>query len=416
VQPPRFPLRLSDDRRYLVDQAGRPFLIQGDSAWSLIAQLKNDEVETYLEDRRRRGFNTLIVNLLEHKFADHAPANAYGEPPFTKQGDFSTPNEAYFSHADAVLRRARQKGLAVLLAPAYLGQNGGDEGWYHEIVANGADALRRYGAYVGHRYAGFENILWVLGGDYTPPAPAMAMVEALGQALRANDGGGHLFTAHWSAETSAQDPGTAGPLDLNATYTYAPVYEKSLADHMRPGGLPHFLIETAYELEHDSTPRSLRAQAYYALLTGAVGQIFGNGAIWGFFRPWPGMLGTDGCLSMMNVRALFEPRAWTELVPDDRNEVLTGGIGSKGANELALLSRTRDGSLAIAYVPRLRAVTVDLGRLKTPVRARWYDPTAGTFANAVGSPFVATAPASFSPPGPNHAGDPDWLLILETAP
>jgi hypothetical protein len=415
VQPPRFPLRLSDDRRYVVDQTGRPFLIQGDSAWSIIAQLKNDEVETYLEDRRRRGFNTLIVNLLEHKFADHAPANAYGEPPFTKAGDFSTPNEAYFAHADTVLRRAQQKGLAVLLVPAYLGQNGGDEGWYQEIVANGADVLRRYGAYVGRRYAGFDNILWVLGGDYTPPAPAMAMVQALGQGLRANDGGAHLFTAHWSAETSAQDPGTAG-LDLNATYTYAPVYEKSLADHLRPGALPHFLIETAYELEHDSTPRSLRAQAYYALLTGAVGQMFGNGASWGFFRPWPGMLGTDGCLSMMNVRALFEPRAWTELVPDDRNEVLTDGIGSKGANDYALLSRTRDGALAIAYVPSLRAVTVDLGRLKRPVRGRWYDPTAGTFADAVGSPFVATAPTSFRPPGSNHAGDPDWILLLETAP
>jgi hypothetical protein len=101
------------------------------------------------------------------------------------------------------------------------------------------------------------------------------MVQALGQGLRASDGGAHLFTAHWSAETSAQDPGAAG-LDLNATYAYAPVYDKSLADHLRPGALPHFLIETACELEHDSTPRSLRAQAYYALLTGAVGQMFGN--------------------------------------------------------------------------------------------------------------------------------------------
>jgi Putative collagen-binding domain of a collagenase len=128
------------------------------------------------------------------------------------------------------------------------------------------------------------------------------------------------------------------------------------------------------------------------------------------------MLGTDGCLSMMNVRALFEPRAWMALAPDDRNEVLTGGLASKGANNYALLSRTRDGSLAIAYVPNLRAVAVDLGRLKAPIRARWYDPTAGTFADAVGSPFVATGPASFRRPGSNHAGDPDWILLLETAP
>src|SRR3954464_7617352 len=34
-----FPLAISADGRYLVDQNNQPFLITGDSAWSLIAQL-----------------------------------------------------------------------------------------------------------------------------------------------------------------------------------------------------------------------------------------------------------------------------------------------------------------------------------------------------------------------------------------
>ncbi len=299
VVPPVFPLQVSSDGRYLVDRAGKPFLIQGDAGWSILVQLKDDEVETYLEDRRRRGFNAILVNLLEHKFADHAPRNAYGDAPFTKPGDFSTPNEGYFAHADKVLHLARQKGLAVMLAAAYLGQKGGDEGWYQEELRNGPEAMRAYGAYVGRRYRAFDNVIWVLGGDYMPPPQGMALVDALGQGIRSTDPE-HLVTAHFDAETSAQDASLTTPLNLNTTYTYRPVYEKSLANTLRPAALPHFLIETTYEFEHESTPRLLRAQAYYALLTGAVGQVFGNGTIWGFWRSWPAMLGSDGCLGMMN--------------------------------------------------------------------------------------------------------------------
>jgi hypothetical protein len=84
----KFPLRLSDDRRHLVDQSGVPFFIQGEAAWSLVAQLERADVELYLEDRKRRGFNLLMVNLLEHHFSEHPPTNAYGIAPFSRAGDF----------------------------------------------------------------------------------------------------------------------------------------------------------------------------------------------------------------------------------------------------------------------------------------------------------------------------------------
>jgi hypothetical protein len=41
---------------------------------------------------------------------------AYGEPPFLETGDFSTPNEAYFAHADWDLRQAEARGLKVVTA------------------------------------------------------------------------------------------------------------------------------------------------------------------------------------------------------------------------------------------------------------------------------------------------------------
>ena len=76
-----FPLRVSADQRHLEDQAGRPFMVVGDTAWSLVAQLSADDIERYLDDRARRGFNAVIVNLIEHKFASRAPANRHGVMP-----------------------------------------------------------------------------------------------------------------------------------------------------------------------------------------------------------------------------------------------------------------------------------------------------------------------------------------------
>jgi hypothetical protein len=66
---PAFPLELSADRRYLVDQNDQPFLVIGDSPWSLIVEPTPAQVDLYLDDRAAKGFNLLLVNLLEHKFS-----------------------------------------------------------------------------------------------------------------------------------------------------------------------------------------------------------------------------------------------------------------------------------------------------------------------------------------------------------
>src|SRR5580765_888031 len=96
-----YPVMISSDHRHLVTQQGNPYLVQGDAAWSLISGLTNEEAERYLEDRKRKGFNSIIVNLIEHK--DRGPVNRFGEGPFTSHADFTTPNEKYFEHADWVI-------------------------------------------------------------------------------------------------------------------------------------------------------------------------------------------------------------------------------------------------------------------------------------------------------------------------
>jgi len=151
-----YPIRVGLDHRHVVDQGGAPFLIHGDTPWSLISGLTKEEAEQYLENRRQKGFNSIIVNLIEHKF--RGPVNRYSEGPFTTPGDFSTPNEKYFEHADWVIRKAGEKGMQVFLAPIYLGYIGTDEGWVAEALANGPAKCRAWGQYLGSVIA--ATITW----------------------------------------------------------------------------------------------------------------------------------------------------------------------------------------------------------------------------------------------------------------
>jgi hypothetical protein len=417
-----FPLAVAPGGRYLVDAAGEPFLIQGDAAWSLIAQLRREDVDLYFADRRKRGFNTILVSLIEHRFASDPPNNAYGQRPFLRPGDFTSPNEAYFAHADVVLQRAAAGGFLVLLAPCYAGISGGEEGWYREMVAAGPEKLRRYGEYLGRRYRDFKNIVWVNAGDYDPPDKSL--VRAVAEGIKSEDPEA-LQTAQGSPESSTLDYwGPEAWVQLNAVYTYAPVYLGMRDQRARFGKVPYFLIESAYENEHGATGQRLRMQAYQALLFGAAGQVFGNNPIWHFDGPglysapvsWVEGLDSEGARSMTRLGSLMGAFAWWKMLPDLDGSLLGEGLGPRQQRAVAALAE--DGSFALVYLPSRRDVAIDFGRLTGPrVAARWYDPADGRFAAAIGSPLIASGRHRFgSQLESNSAGEDDWVLVLESRP
>ena len=94
---------------------------------------------------------------------------------------------------------------------------------------------------------------------------------------------------------------------------------------------------------------------------------------------------------------------------------MTDGFGTFGAADYVTAARTPDGTLAMAYVPSSRTITVDLSTLGGPVTARWYDPTAGTFTSIPGSPFPNAGSMQFATPGTNAGDDDDWVLVLEAS-
>ena len=404
-----FPLHTVSGTRYLLDSQGNPFLIQGDSAWSLMVQLTDAEVDQYLDNRQAKGFNTLLVSLLEHYFSNNAPNNRNGDGPFLTPNDFSTPNEAYFAHAASVIQKAADRNMLILLTPAYLGYNGGPEGWYQAMGNNGATKLRAYGQYLANRFSAYSNIVWVHGGDYNPPS--LALVNAVANGIR-DVNTTWLHTYHGAEETAPLDIiGNSSWLGINNVYSYGTDVSAKVLAQYNASTMPLFLIESLYEGTGIGTAQYTRSHAYQALLAGASGQIFGNNPIWHFDSPpsvysytgsWKTAIDGQGSVSMQRLHDLWISHPWQLLQPND-------GLVSAGHAALA-----SDRSYALAYFAGTSTVQLNpFAPGGANVSARWYNPYTGAYTSA--GTFPASGTHAFTTPGNNGSGT-DWVLVLEAAP
>jgi Protein of unknown function (DUF4038)/Putative collagen-binding domain of a collagenase len=420
---PAYPLQVSANRRYLVDQNNVPFLIAGDSPQSLMVNLSEEEAESYFADRQAHGFNTVWINLLCKPYTGGRPdGTTYdGIAPFTKPDDLSTPNPAYFDRCEHILRLAAQHGLLVMLDPAETGD------FLKVMVQNGPAKCREFGRFVATRYEAFDNLLWFHGNDYQDWRNSTndAAVTAVALGIKDKDKR-HLHTIELDYEISGSldDPNWASIVNLCASYTYFPVYARVLKDYNHSNFVPVCMIESDYEFERNSTPAVLRRQEYWANLSGATGQLYGNEFTWTFKADWKTHLDTPGAIQMAYVKALFERRKWFDLVPDQTHKVVTAGYGTFDAtptdgnrynmtSDYVTAGRTPDGTLVMAYMPTFRPITVDMTKLAGPATAQWYDPSCGKYSAIEGSPFANSDKHIFIPPRHNADGDDDWVLILE---
>jgi hypothetical protein len=410
---PAYPLTTSSNGRHFVDQNGVPVLLHGDTSWSLIGELTREEATQYLDDCADREFNSLIVTLVDGYYVSNPPNNAYGVAPFTTPGKFSTPNEAYFQHADWVIQQAAARGIQILLAPVYLGCC--NDGWFQQVRDNNSEQdMRGFGVWVGNRYKNTPNLMFHWGNDVFPPefSQVQGKIRAMAEGLRSVDGV-HLTTYHAHPEASAHDVWNFTQeswLDFNATYTYQPVWQKCEADYAFWPTTPFILFESKYENEHGTSGKQQRVQAYQALLSGAAGQFYGNSPIWHMGVEggnWQAALSDPGRLDMIHVRELFESRAWDKLVPDRSRTVLTGGLSS--GDDRAVAALTQGGTTLIVYAPSRRTLSVNMNAISgSSATAWWFNPRDGSVD--AGTTVASSGTWNFIPPTLD-----DWVLVVDDA-
>jgi len=416
--PGLFPLGVAADGSSLTTADGRPFLLHGEAAWSLIVQLDDADAMRYLADRRGRGVDALLVNLVEHFYSDHPPSDAAGDAPFTTPGDFSTPSEAYFAHADHVIDLAASQGMAVLLFPSYLGLQA-QEGWRNEMSsmgAAGAPKCASYGRFLAQRYAAKTNVLWMWGGDFMP-APSSSLetcMKAISDGILAAAPARPVAraSAHWSMEsTSWDETAFQTAIDAVGVYTYNLALPKCRSARTQ-AAMPAYLIETCYENDafgRCPSPGDVRRQQWWSLLGCGAGEIYGVEGLWQFASGWQQRLSSPLSVAEQRVPAIAQQVAWQTLAIDDA--LVTAGHAPQGSDGEVAATRTADHTQALIYIPPSGAstITVDLSRLAGPVTATWQDPTAG---HAVAAGDGLTGSHAFTTPGTNTAGDADWVLVL----
>ena len=155
-------LRISADRRKLVQADGTPFFYLGDTAWELFHRQTREEAAEYLAVRAEQQF-TVIQAVALAEFDGLRTPNPYGHVPFHDL-DPTRPNEDYFQHVDWIVARAGALGLVVGLLPTW-----GDKvtrGFPRAIGPEvfDPDSARVYGRFLGQRYRE-QALIWILGGD-----------------------------------------------------------------------------------------------------------------------------------------------------------------------------------------------------------------------------------------------------------
>src|SRR5262245_12420596 len=228
-----YPRGISANRRYLVDQHNRPFLLVGDSPQALTVNVSVADADRFLANRRAAGFNAAWVNLLcNGGTGGRKDGTTYdGIAPFTTPEDLSAPNEAFFARVDTMVRLAQKHGITLFLDPI---ETIGFLGVLHK---NGLAKATAYGRFLGRRYGAFPNIVWFNGNDFVSwrNRSDTALVQAVARGIR-SEAPNQLQTVElWETKrvvaSSLNDPSWRPLIQLNAVYTYDPTYAELLRQY-----------------------------------------------------------------------------------------------------------------------------------------------------------------------------------------
>jgi hypothetical protein len=430
---------------FVNEMTGHPVFMQGEQAYNLATELSSPaDIQLYLSTRKAEGFNFIWVAATDMGNHDHSPndnwptygsgASPFGSTPFLEM------NEAYFEHLDYVLQQAAAYGFEVLLMPAYAGSGptycGDSHGWCLELQAASPATLRAFGAWLGHRYASYPNIIWLMGGDLDlVDYPVLqAKEEAILAGIRSADPN-HLITSENEPGTTgfnSQDHrgGSAWPRgswqldsfyhDVSGSPRQGTMNGDANAAYTRSDHLPTYLLEDSLEGEVKS-PSDLgeRTEKYQAILGGAtLGAVFGDCVMgtlgfhyyecssWTNSTQWKTSFNTAGATAMRHLGKLFRSREFWKLVPDSPNAVLKRGVGS-GATE-SVAACTSDGQTCIAYDPRGNSQNpqIAMSHFSGTVHGWWFNPQTGS-ATDLGT-FANKRKRTFTPADGN-----DWVLVLD---
>lgn len=455
------PLQVSANGHYLEHADGTGFFFLGDTAWYL-NRLTPADLERYLHNRASKGFNVILFTVAQYGNPNHA-----GERVFLGDGlpwSSVTPNEAYWSHVDHIVKRAQTYGLYVGILP-WWGRNANASSG--QLFTDPDRHNFEYGQLLGRRYRDEPNVIWVGSGEYhTPyywqyPLPKLhiARLVHVVEGIRAGDGGQHLITMHpLSFMSSSEEFHDADWLDFNMVQSHvlqSYICPLIRGDWHRAPPKPTLLAEGWYEEELENLTKFgdmkkvgdydpawiQRYQAYWAVFSGSIGFVYGHRNLWtmsAMGSAWPtarteipgvaepAALDAPSSAHLHHLRTLLASKLFQMSVPDQSLLSLnTRGTDGTLAPDLRCALRSADGSWAMVYTTRGVPFRLAMNKLAVGMaQAFWFNPRSGEWHDDDGNhaskiPFATNIPSGpsasdryFYPPG-ERVDSNDWVLVLE---
>lgn len=405
---PAFPLRVSPNSRYLVDQMGVPFRVHGEASWDAHINLSRADWLSYLSDRRARGINALhtyLFNSVAYYSGSSAPWLASlggsgagaaalpflknisggtwnGDPTFSNHdADFSQPNDAYFAQVARFIDDAAVYGMAVVIAPMYLGFNlGALDGWWKTLTnANNTQSVcNTFGSYLasGHgTFTGFasrKNLIWYVGGDTLPTNGSEGALRAL-KVLQGLQSGGavQLVGMHWQHDFLPNDQTDfSSLLTVYNAYTHGayppvgPTYAeaRNIYGSQSPSR-PTFLIETNYWGAQSATRANIRYFQWAASLSCIGGAVNGFDPFWGFATSADGT--TNGSVTVTTAWIASTAFTLNQYVSHSSNwyRCTAAGTSASSGGPTGTGSSITDGSVTWAWVAAVSGTMAGMANL-----------------------------------------------------
>jgi hypothetical protein len=398
---PVYPVKVSENGRYFVDQKDNPVFWLGTTQWQIFREYTLDEARITIGSVRKNGFSFIQAMLMG--VGDGTKPNVYKEKPWINDNPL-TPNEAYFKNVDSVIKIARENNVVFSITLYHQR--------YRKFITLGN--ARAWAKWLAQRYKNIPNIVWSM----TPEAKQefVPILRELASGLHEGDGGFHLISFKPDpAPYSSSFIHDENWLDFNSMQTWKSVeliYLMVSNDYNLKPIKPVLMAEGAYEhgseYGFDVTPLWIRRQAYYSYLAGSH-HTYGHNDSWRVLPTWNEALYAPGAVQMGILKKIFLSRKeWWYLVPDQ--SIFASG-GNINGNVLNLAARHKDGKWVMVYLGSKSSFSINMSKITVAkkVNVFWIDPKTGDSV-AAGS-FPNTGAKTFSTPDEWE----DALLILEPA-
>lgn len=417
-------LRLAKNHRYIEHVDGTPFFWLADTVWCGPLFADFDDWQVFLQDRVDKEFTAIQFVLTQWRMAK---TDADGNPTYWGH-DKVRVNPAFFQRMDKYVDAINDAGL--LAVPVVLWAIRGDDNPGYTLPESEKIVLAEY---MVARY-GAHQVLWFLGGDGRYNGDKADTWKRIGRAVF-HEGQQRLATMHvcgksWVGDEFRNEPWfhfisyQSGHGDDEKTFHWlnqGPPAKEWNKKPIRPviNTEPNYEAHNGYTYKRVHGNHSVRRASYWSLLVSpTAGVTYGGQGIWGWHTkvqapadhirtglgsPWQVAKDLPGSFSMKYLHAFFKTIEWWRLVP--AQELIVKQPGVKDASKFIAAAKTKEGDLAVVYLPEGGKVELKLDGLKPGLTARWYHPRTGGWlpVDKPNKPTQAYTPADRN----------DWLLLLE---